>query len=353
MTDTSLTDGSAHGLKYLFKDKPEKGEIREIAEGVLWLRLPLFKGLDHINVWLLEDTDGWIIVDTGLNNDATKEVWEQVFDQTLNGKPVSKVIVTHMHPDHVGLAGWLCEKFDAPLYMSRLEYLTCRMLSADTGQPAPDEALRFLREIGSTPELIENYKQRFGGFGMAIYRLPQSYIRLSQGEEIEINGRIWQIEMGNGHSPEHICLHCPSLKLLISGDQVLPRISSHVGIFPNEPEANNMQDWIDSCHRLIERLPSDLLVLPAHNEPFYGIHERLQSLIDGHERRLARLLELCRTPRHPNDAEIFSTLFRRQIDADTFIMAATESMAHLNCLQRRGKLSKQLDENGVLIFASI
>jgi len=343
---------NAHGLTYLFDDKPEPAEIREVAEGVHWLRLPLFETLDHINVWLLEDGDSLVIVDTGLNNDRTKEIWENVFDKTFKGKAVSKILVTHMHPDHIGLAGWMVDKFGVMLSMTRLEYLTCRVLTADTDKEAPKEALNFLYQVGVPDEIIEGYKKRFGMFGAAIYDLPQNFYRVSDEEEILINGRIWKVVVGNGHSPEHACFFCPSLKVVISGDQILPRISSHVGVFPNEPDANNLEDWIESCKKLKSVFPEDLLVLPSHNEPFYGVHNRLQSLIDGHEKRLAKLLAACETPRSPADPTLFSILFKRPIDKGLFIMAISESMAHLNCLYRRGLLNRSLDEDGRLKFVA-
>lgn len=343
---------NARGLTYLFEDKPEPAEIREVADGVYWLRLPLYEKLDHINVWLLEDGGSWVIVDTGLNNDRTKEIWETVFDKTFLGKPVSRVLVTHMHPDHIGLAGWMVDRFDVMLTMTRLEYLTCRVLVADTHREAPKEALDFMFRAGVPEEVVQGYKERFGTFGMSIYDLPQNFHRISHGDEIIINGREWRVVVGTGHSPEHACFYCPSLKLLISGDQVLPRISSHVGVFPNEPEANNLEDWIGSCKKLQDILPEDLLVLPSHNEPFYGVHNRLRALADGHEKRLEKLLSACRTPRSPSDPELFSILFKRPIGKGLFIMAISESMAHLNCLHRRGLVSKSLDVEGRWRFAA-
>ncbi|MGE0740007.1 MAG: MBL fold metallo-hydrolase [Hyphomonadaceae bacterium] len=336
-------------LIYPLGDPPEAGIAREIAPGVHWVRMPLPFALQWINLWLIEDGDGWTIVDTGVGLEQSREYWRQIFDATLQGRPVKRVICTHMHPDHMGLAGWICRKFGATLYMSRLEYVTCRMLVADTGREAPEEGVRFYRGAGWDEDAIDSYKVRFGGFGKAVSRLPDAYRRLSDGDSIEIGGRVWRVITGNGHSPEHVCLYQDELKLFISGDQVLPRISSNVSVFPTEPEGDPLSDWINSCKKLLAAVPNDVLVLPAHNEPFRGLHERLQNLIDGHERALARLLHRLRQgPKRAID--LFVALFARRIGPDLLGMATGETIAHLNCLIRRGHARAKPDEKGVIYY---
>lgn len=350
MSDTKHGAVKAHGLHYPFETLPQAEKPIEVGPGVYWVRMTLPFALDHINVWLLEDGDGYAIVDTCVDMKISRAHWETLFDGFMGGKPVTKVIVTHMHPDHVGLAGWLVERFGCPFYMSRTDYLMCRTMAADTGKQAPDEAIRFYRAAGFNDEALERYRVRFGGFGEAIFPLPQSYNRLKQGDVLRIGDADWHIEVGSGHAPEHICLFSPDKKLLISGDQVIPRISSIVSLFPTEPRANPLQDWIDSCARLKRDLPDDMLVLPAHNEPFYGLHARLQALIDGHEKSLVRLHKICEEPRRAVDGKIFSTLFKRRITRDVFFMATGESLAHLMCLVHRGMLKMDFDENGVCYF---
>lgn len=340
----------AHGLRYPFESLPQTGKPIEVAPGVFWARMTLPFALDHINVWLLEDGEGYAIVDTCVDMKISRAHWETLFDAFMGAKPVTKVIVTHMHPDHVGLAGWLVERFDCPFYMSRTDYLMCRAMAADTGKQAPEEAIRFYRAAGFNEEALSRYRERFGSFGEAIFPLPQSYRRLQQGDVLRIGDADWHIEVGSGHAPEHVCLYSPDKKLLISGDQVIPRISSIVSLFPTEPRANPLQDWIDSCARLKRDLPDDVLVLPAHNEPFYGLHARLQALIDGHEKSLVRLHDLCDEPRRAIDGKVFSTLFKRKITREVFFMATGESLAHLMCLVHRGKLKMDFDENGVCYF---
>jgi len=262
------------------------------------------------------------------------------------------VIVTHMHPDHIGNAGWISRKFPgSELWISRLEYITCRMLVADTGRDAPEEAISFYEKCGWEDHHIESYKSRFGGFGRAVSRLPDSYKRLQDGDEFELAGKTWQVISGNGHSPEHACLFCPDLNVLISGDQILPRISSNVSVFPTEPDANPLKDWLDSCEKLKGLLPSAVLVLPAHNEPFIGALDRLQHLIDGHGIALKRLKQrLNQAPRRVVD--VFPSVFGRKITDDLVPMATGEAIAHLNYLLLSGDAKRQIGEDGALWYTA-
>jgi glyoxylase-like metal-dependent hydrolase (beta-lactamase superfamily II) len=335
-------------LVYPFETTPEpgSGEAVEVAPGVLWLRQPLGGALQFINVWALADGDGWALVDTGLQTKESAQAWREAFKGVLGGKPVTRMIVTHLHPDHIGLAGWVTRKFGCRLWMTRLEYFQCRMLVADTGREAPDDGVRFFKEAGWDEEALDNYKARFGGFGKAIYQLPDSYRRLQDKDEFEVGGRTWRVVTGNGHSPEHACLYCPELKLLISGDQVLPRISSNVSVFPTEPDADPLNDWLTSCAKLKREVSDDVLVLPAHNDPFHGLHARLDHLIAGHERSLGRLEKLlAKEPKRAVD--VFGALFARPIDGGLLGMATGESLAHINCLIRRGKAVRDVDNDGV------
>jgi len=337
-------------LDYPFPTRPELGQTIEIVPGVFWVRMRLPMQLNHINLWLLEDEGGWTAVDTGIRNTETAEAWEALFTGPMGGKPLKRVVVTHMHPDHIGLAGWLARKFDVELWITRTEFLMCRNLVADTGQEAPREGVRFYRAAGWSEDLIENYKARFGGFGHGVYKLPNSYRRIREGSEIRVGGRTWRVIVGQGHSPEHACLWCPEANLIISGDQLLPRISSNVSVHPTEPEANPLQDWLDSCAKLRAALPDDVLVLPSHNEPFRGAHARLTELIDGHEENMAELLNLCAEPKRAVD--VFPALFRAKITSGNYGMATGESIAHLNCLRARGKIARSADAEGVQWYSS-
>lgn len=343
---------AARHLDYPCGDPPAAGDTIEVAPGVLWVRMPLPFALLWINLWLLDDGDGWTVVDTGVGTDESRQHWRTIFDSpALGGKPVTNVIVTHMHPDHVGLSGWITGEFSCPLWMSRLEYVTCRMLLADTYRAAPEEGVNFYRAAGWDEDALTTYRQRFGGFGKLVSPLPDAFRRLTAGETLLIGGRQWRLLGGNGHSPEHICLWCPELNLFISGDQILPRISSNVSVFPTEPDADPLTDWLESCARLQRALPADVLVLPAHNEPFTGAHARLQSLIDGHERSLDRVEKRLREG--PKRAvELFPALFPRSIGADLLSFATGEALAHLNCLVRRGRASRNLTPAGGWIYSA-
>jgi glyoxylase-like metal-dependent hydrolase (beta-lactamase superfamily II) len=338
-------------LVYPLGEPPEPGVAREIAPGVHWVRMPLPFALQWINLWLLEDGDDWTIIDTGIAMEQTRDYWRAIFDAKLDGKTVKRVICTHMHPDHLGLAGWICRKFDASLWMSRLEYITGRMLVADTGREAPEEGVAFYRAAGWDENALDSYKVRFGGFGKAVSKVPDAYRRISDGDVIEIGGRPWRAITGHGHCPEHVCLWQEQLKLFISGDQVLPRISSNVSVFPTEPDGDPLADWIESCKKLLSAVPNDVLVLPAHNEPFHGLHERLQNLIDGHEKALDRVLSRLRQePRRAVD--LFGALFARKIGPDLIGMATGEAIAHANCLIGRGLARRVVDAEGIARYVA-
>ena len=333
------------GLIYPFDDKPGPGEVKEVAPGVLWLRMPIPFQLDHINLWLLEDGDGWTVVDTSVNEPKSMGYWEQILAGPMGGRPIKRVVVTHLHPDHVGLAGWLCERFAAPLFMSRADYAMCRMLVMDTGKEAPEEGLSFYRAAGFAVENLAAYRERFGGFGKGVYSLPQAYRRLREGDVMTIGDRSWRIVTGAGHAPEHVCLWSEADNLFISGDQILPRISSNVSVMPTEPEADPLSDWIESCARLRDLLPAETLSLPAHNIPFRNVGKRLQDLIDDHEDGLEKLLGFLDEPRRAVDC--FPILFRSRITSGNYMAATGESVAHLNCLIGRGLAEKQRDAGGV------
>lgn len=352
--DGSISKPARPVLDYPFGDTtPEVGQTIEVADNVYWVRMPLPFSLEWINLWLIDDGDrGWTIVDTGMPLDETKTAWREIFDTHLDGRPVWRIIITHMHPDHIGNAGWLSRKFPrSELWISRLEYVTCRMLIADTGRDAPEAGVNFFERAGWTESQIDVYRSRFGGFGRAISRLPDAYHRLTDGEQFEMAGTDWRVIMGNGHSPEHACLYSESLGLLISGDQLLPRISSNVSVHPTEPDEDPLKDWLESCAKLRDAVPEDVLVLPAHNEPFVGAHRRLNHLIRGHEVALKRLKQrLGQSAKRAVD--VFPAVFGRSIDDDQLSMATGEAIAHLNYLVQSGEADTELDEEGVLWYRS-
>lgn len=344
-----MAEGEAIGkatdqaLAYPFGTPPAPGRAVEVARGVLWMRLPLPMALDHVNVWALADGEGWVVVDAGLKTPASLDAWEAALAGPLGGRPVTRVICTHMHPDHIGLAGWLCARFDAPLLMSRLEYVTGRMLISDVG-PAPEAGANFYRGAGWTASQIEAWRKAYGRFGSAVEPLPPSYVRLSEGEVVDIGGDGWRVVVGDGHSPEHVCLWRESDGVFIAGDQILPRISSNISVWPTEPDADPLGDWLSSIAKLRALLPADLLVLPSHGEPFRGVHTRLDALARGHATSLMRLERRLREPARA--ADVFATLFGRPVGDGLLGMATGEAIAHLNRLERQGRVRRAPGEDG-------
>jgi glyoxylase-like metal-dependent hydrolase (beta-lactamase superfamily II) len=340
-------------FEYPCGDPPAPGTTKEVAPGVLWVRMPLPFELRWINLWLLEDGDGWTVVDTGVATDESRAHWRTIFaSPALGGKPVTRVFCTHMHPDHVGLAGWITAEFGCALWMSRLEYVVGRMLVADTGREAPEDGVNFYRAAGWDEAALATYRERFGAFGRMVQAVPDSFRRVTAGDSLRIGARDWRVLGGHGHSPEHLCLWSPELNLFISGDQILPRISSNVSVFPTEPDADPLTDWLESCASLQRQIPADVLVLPAHNEPFVGAHARLQDLIDGHELGLRRVEQrLAVGPQRAVD--LFGALFPGVVTDKLLGFATGESLAHLNCLIARGRARRRLGPDGIWLFEAV
>ncbi len=339
-------------LNYLFDDVPGPGELREIRPGVQWLRMPLPMALDHINLYLLEDHDGWWIIDTGIAVGATRSLWEQIFAGRLGDKPVKAVLSTHYHPDHVGMAGWLCERWQVPFYMTQAEYLSGLAFSRMESEHFSWSSAQHLQRSGYTPEQIALARGRFSGFGDMIEPMPMAYHRLVDGANLSINGHNWRVVVGSGHSPEHACLFCETLNILVSGDQVIPNITSNVSVMGGEPEANPLKDWLISHERFLTELPADALVLPAHNAPFYGLHERLRYLIEHHEDHLQALEEAC-LDQKPTALDLLPVLFRRPLDDSQIGLALGECVAHLNYLHQRGQLERSVNGAGHFIYRSV
>ncbi|MGD8325306.1 MAG: MBL fold metallo-hydrolase [Sphingomonadales bacterium] len=332
-------DAVAQGLSYPFETLPEPGETLEVAPGVHWLRMPLPFALDHINLWLLEDGDGFVIIDTGIAMPKVKVNWKRILETKVGDKPINRIYVTHYHPDHIGLAGWLAEETGAPMVTTRTEYLYSRMLSLDVRDEPPIQVMQFYKSVGFDDEQLELVRARgWGGYAKGVHEVPVSYERIEDGDRLTINEREWRVVVGRGHAPEHACFYCEELGVFISGDQVLPRISSNVSVYPTEPESNPLGDWMESLVRL-KQLRDDVLVLPAHNEPFYGLHDRLDTLLQGHCLKLERLARNLKEPKPVTGT--LNTLFGRKFnDAMLLSMATGESLAHIRLLEALGYVER-------------
>lgn len=333
--DASLASDEAYshkGLTYpLGRSGPAYGELVRLAEGIGWTRSPVPGSLNHINLWILDDGDGVALVDSGLDIPPAREAWEALFAGPLAGRAVTRMICTHFHPDHLGLAGWLCERFGARLWMTRGEWLFARMLTADRREAPPAEAIQYWRAAGWEETRIETEAAKgWGRFASVVSPVPVSLIRIQEGDALRIGARTWRVVIGSGHSPEHACLIDDAAKIMIAGDQVLPRITSNVSLSLSEPEADPLGDWLASIAKL-RLLRDDLLVLPSHGEPFTGLHVRLDALAEGHKGRLDALHVHLAEPKRAVDC--FGVLFGRRIEDGSYGLATGEALAHLRHLE--------------------
>jgi len=338
-------------IKYPWDIPPAEGTALAIAPGVLWMRLPLPMALDHVNVYALDDGNSWTVIDTGFASKRSRAIWQGLLDGPLAGKPVGRVIVTHHHPDHVGLAAWFMEQ-GATLAMPRTGWLMARMLTLDV-QEVPDErAIMFYTRAGMDPEVLAKRKvERPFNFADCVAPLPLGYTRLINGAEITMGGRRWDIRMGNGHAPEHATFWSKDDHLVIGGDQLLPSISPNLGVYPTEPDADPVSDWLRSCEMFQTYAKDDQLVLPGHKLPFTGLPKRLQQLIENQHGALPRLLAHLAEPRAAG--ECFMPLYKRQIKGGEYGLALVEAVAHLNHLHRAGLVTRTLRDDGAWAFQAI
>ena len=334
---------------------PEPGRALAVAPGVKWVRMTLPFALDHINLWLLRDTmdgrEGWTVVDCCIARDEAKAQWEQVFANELEGLPVLRVIVTHMHPDHIGLADWLCSQWNCRLWISATDHAMARIGSQSTTGFGGEAAAAFFASHGLTdPESVKKIKARASYYPGLVPAVPTQYRRLIDGLDVAIGGQTWRCISGYGHAPEHIALWCAALGVLISGDMVLPRISTNVSVYDQEPEADSLRLFLDSIDRF-RGLPQNTLVLPSHGRPFTGLHERIQQLHTHHDERLAEVVQACRD-KPCSATDVLPVLFPRALDLHQTTFAMGEAVAHLNRLWHAGVLQRMKGDDGVWRFGA-
>ena len=326
---------------------PASGTVREVAPGVAWLRMPLPFQLDHINLWLLADGDGWAIVDTGVGLDDVRALWEQIFAHHLGGRPVSRVLLTHFHPDHIGNAGWLTERWGVDLWCTQAEFLIAQVAVGHTGPRHADARRRHYRRNGCGEAALAALARRGDHYPRLVPALPDEFRAFREGDTLAIGGRRWEVIVGRGHSPEHAALWCRDLDVLISGDQVLPRITTNVSVWPDQPWGDPLRLYLDSLERF-RPIGAGALVLPAHGLPFRGLPERLAELATHHAARLAETLDAIVEPR--SAAEVVPRLFRRELDAHQLSFALGEALAHLHRLEADGRAIRIVDGHGVHRF---
>ena len=341
---------------------PPPGRALVVAPGVKWIRMALPFALDHINLWLLRDRidgrEGWTVVDCCIAHDAARAQWESVFEHELEGLPILRVIVTHMHPDHIGLADWLCQRWSLQgsagqacrLWISATDFTMARIGSQSTTGFGGDSAAAFFAANGLTdPESLQKIRARASYYPSLVPSVPSQYRRLMDGMALTIGAHTWRCISGHGHAPEHMALHCAGLGVLISGDMVLPRISTNVSVYDQEPEADSLALFLDSLEKYLP-LPVDTLVLPSHGKPFTGLHERIQQLKDHHRDRLAEVMQACQD-KPCSAADILPVLFPRALDLHQTTFAMGEAVAHLHRLWIAGDLVRDRDADGVWRFA--
>ena len=338
------------GLRYPFETPPKADEAIEVAPGVMWVRLALPFRLNHVNIYLIADGDGWAMVDTGIGNEATIAAWTALFEGPLKGFKITKLIVTHAHPDHVGLAGWVVERFGCPLYMSQVEYLQAAY-HQHRGSPERRLAQQlFFRRHGMDENITEALLGRGQDYLKRVSVLPASYHRLSKGDAITIGKRTFKVLTGGGHALDQVMLFCEADGLFLSADQVLSKISPNVSVWAVEPEANSLGDYLASLGDLSRALPDEVLVLPGHGVPFYGVKTRIKQLADHHEERCGMIAEACR-PSPKTSAELVPVVFHKHVlDAHQTGFAAGELIAHVNYMLSQGRITSEVGTDGILRF---
>lgn len=334
---------------------PGPGQALEVAPGVKWIRMRLPFALDHINLWLLRDkidgAEGWTIVDCCIDHAESRAQWEQVFESQLDNLPVLRVIVTHMHPDHIGLAHWLCERWKVSMWISATDFGVARLASQSSTGFGGDSAAAFFRQHGMTDEnSLAQIRARSGYYPKLVPQVPGHFHRMMDGQSIHIGGHSWRCISGFGHAPEHIALYSETLGVLISGDMVLPRISTNVSVYDNEPESDALTLFLDSLQKFTP-LPENTLVLPSHGKPFVGLHERIRQLDEHHQDRLAEVMEACQA-NACNAMDIIPVLFTRALDLHQITFAMGESVAHLHRLWFAGRLKRELASDETYRFSA-
>jgi len=342
-----MHDLTSANFAYPFLDAPPAGELVEVAPGVLWTRLPLPFRLDHVNIYLVEDDGGWAVLDAGISDDRSREVWEALVSGPLAGRQLTRLIVTHFHPDHIGLAGWLCERFGIPLLTTQTTYLACLNISLSPGALDARPYHDFYQRHGMDAETIARVSTQGHNYLKMVVPLPPTFIRIVAGDALTIGGRKFQVLTGDGHAPEQVMLHCASDNLLLVADQVIAKITPNISVWAVDPEGNPLGLYLRSLKSLTSRISPEALVLPGHQLPFYGLHDRCHQLADHHVIRCALILDACRQRPH-TVAELVPVLFPRPLDPHQLGFAFSETHAHVNFMLHDGQLTHYTNNDEIV-----
>jgi glyoxylase-like metal-dependent hydrolase (beta-lactamase superfamily II) len=337
-------------IRFPYPDPPAPGNIIEVADGVYWARMNLPMLIDHVNVYILEGPRDLTIIDTGLNFTECKSAWLKIIENNFGTKPVKNVLLTHHHPDHIGLLGWFHDNFEITVYASRTSWLLARMLYLDKQSKPSKQAMDFWIQAGMDKNIFDKKcKAKPFNFSDGVANFPLGFNSLNQGEEICLSGKKWRIEIGQGHAPDHVTLWGLDVPIVISGDQIIPGISSNLGVYPTEPLLDTVGAWLSSCNRFLKLAETDHFVLPGHKLPFLGLSTRLRQLIDNHVSALDRI-EKRLSGSHCTAVDLFKPIFKRNINQSEYGLALAEAVGHLNYFRVRNMVNKSIRNDGALLF---
>ncbi len=334
----SIGPAEVDGLAYPFAQPPATGELMEVAPGILWTRIPLPFRLNHVNIYLIEDGDGWAVLDTGISNQATRDVWDAIVAGPLAGRRLTRLIVTHFHPDHIGLAGWLCERHSIPLLTSQTCYLGCINISLSPNAMGEKPYQDFYRSHGMTLETAQLVATQGNGYLRMVSPLPPTFRRLVAGDTLEIGGRAFEVLSGDGHAAEQLMLHLRAENVFLASDQVLAKITPNVSVWAVDPFGDPLGLYLRSLRQIEAAIPADALVLPGHQLPFHGVHVRARQLAAHHGERCALISAACATGAK-SVADLVPVLFSRALDPHQLSFAFSETHAHVNYMVGRGELA--------------
>jgi len=347
MPDTQEIPREKAPLEYPFPDSPPAGSVSEVAPGIFWARMPLPFALDHVNLWLIADGADWVVVDCGYATEESRSAWEHILDRGLAGRPVTRLIVTHCHPDHIGLCAWLGGQFGLVPHLTKAEFLLAHAAYHGIGGTERARLMGLSERHGLAGERLAAMGFDEEHYRRGVAALPNAFHRIKHGDELLIGDRRWRVIVGYGHAPEHAALYCEELSVLISGDMLLPRITTNVSVWPMEPEGDPLNEFLSSLDGFSALRP-ETLVLPSHGLPFRGMHGRIAELHRHHQQRLETVTEVCEGP--TTAAQLLPLLFERRLDNFQLFFAMGETIAHLNYLLRRGVLDRAEGSDGIYRF---